>query len=313
MSMTFADAEDAAPSTSLQRTQLLRKQAEQRGRPKSKKEIDAEAAAARIQALATALDSSNKGAKLMAKLGYKGGALGKSENARVQPIEVSMKGDRGGIGADSEKKRKLREHMESIQGKEKKQKTDVGEFRERNRREMEEKRQEGMMWGAMRIAEKLDTEAEEERRQSSRPDPQSGSPSVESTVPSSPSSSEKPKQAAPFAKANVLWRSLVVQRADRERERIARFGVSSSLSAFGQYQDVEEDSDDKIALGTEIEELEEPEDTELEQFNTLELAERLSRIVQYLRDSYHYCFWCKFRYPDAEMEGCPGTTEEEHD
>jgi hypothetical protein len=32
-----------------------------------------------------------------------------------------------------------------------------------------------------------------------------------------------------------------------------------------------------------------------------------------LRENYHYCLYCGYQYPDAELEGCPGVTEEEHD
>lgn len=309
MNMTFLEPEAALPSTSLQRKQLSRKQAAERGRPKSKKEVEAEAAAKRDAALATNLDPSNKGAKMMAKLGYKGGALGKSENARTQPIEMQTKDDRGGIGADSEKKRKIREHMEAIQGKEKRQKADEGEFRERNRREREEKRNEGMMWAAMRITEKFDTEDREEDGRTNLPlteEVQVGltDTKTESSHPAL-TSAERP------GKVNVLWRPLLRQRTDRERERKLRHAMSQGLASDN---DPEEDEDDKVALGlgAEIEDLDE-EDPELDEFMALEPAERLRRIVEYLRLTYNYCFWCKFRYPDADMEGCPGTTEEDHD
>jgi len=115
LSMGFGDA--APPKeTSLQRTARLKKEAAERGRVPSKKELAEKAKEARDVALATQLDSSNKGAKMMAKMGFKGGALGKSENARTQPIELLMKDDRGGIGMDSEKKRKIREAVEEREG-----------------------------------------------------------------------------------------------------------------------------------------------------------------------------------------------------
>lgn len=309
MSMSFADPEPTAPMSSLQRKQHLRKQAEQRSRPKSKKELEAEAVAKRDAALSQSLDPSNKGAKLMAKLGYKGGALGKSEDARTQPIQVQIKDDRGGIGADSEKKRKMREHMDALQGREKRIKADEGEFRERNRREREEKRNEGMMWAAMRIAEKFDTEAQEDHKDKVENDGVSEQ--------NSPGGTEKPAEAVEDDvlrfKPNILWRALVRQRADREKERKLRHEMTVGLSTRSKEEEADLDDDDKIALGTEIEDYEEEGDQELDDFTALDAAERLEKIVQYLRDTYNYCFWCKYRYPDAGMEGCPGTTEEEHD
>ncbi|KAL1311705.1 hypothetical protein AAFC00_001807 [Neodothiora populina] len=297
MSMSFADPDPTPASTSLQRKQQARKHAELRGRPKSKAELEAEAAAKRESALAasTISDPSSKGARLMAKLGYKGGALGNAEDARTQPIQVEMKGDRGGIGADSEKKRKVREYMDAVQTKEKRHKVDENEFRERNRREREEKRNEGMMWGAMRIAEKFDTEAvEEEGQTNDRGSDDAATPETASAGRNS-------------TKPNLLWRALVYNRADKERERAHRSEVSQGLGASD-----DEDADDKLALGTEIEELE-SEDVEFDQFNALDPAERLRQIVEYLRETYNYCFWCKYRYTGDAMKGCPGKTEEDHD
>lgn len=91
------------------------------------------------------------------------------------------------------------------------------------------------------------------------------------------------------------------------------------------YNDSDLDTDDKKAYGIssstsvetrrnliQEEELEE-EDEELEAFNMLEPGVRLGRLVEYLRGEFGYCFWCKFRYEDEGMEGCPGVAEEDHD
>jgi hypothetical protein len=113
-------------------------------------------------------------------------------------------------------------------------------------------------------------------------------------------------------KVNLLWRTLAQQRQQRDKDKVLRKGALDSLSS--RWHDDEADTDDKIALGMEVEDFEdEEEDTELEEFNALEVGERLEKLVVYLRDTYHYCFWCKYRYADEEMEGCPGLTEEEHD
>jgi hypothetical protein len=188
---------------------------------------------------------------------------------------------------DNEKKRKIREAMEELQGKEKRQKADEGEYRERVAREREEKRKEGMWWGAMKVCEKFDTEEEEEKGKRQKD-----------------ASSKDPK------KVNLLWRTLALQRQQNDKDKVLRKGALDSLSS--RWHDDEADTDDKIALGMEVEEFED-EDTELEEFNALSVAERLEKLVVYLRETYHYCFWCKYRYADESMEGCPGLTEEEHD
>ena len=91
-----------------------------------------------------------------------------------------------------------------------------------------------------------------------------------------------------------------------------RYDLQQSLTRNTNYDDPEQDAHDRQAFGTEELELDE-EDQELDDFISLPVAERLDRVVDYLRTEYNYCFWCKFRYPDKEMDGCPGRTEEDHD
>ena len=99
------------------------------GRPKSKKVIEAEAAAALEKALETPLESNNKGARIMSKMGYKSGmALGVFEEARKEPIRLPRKDDRGGIGYATEKKRKFMEES-GYDGSEKRAKITEEQFR----------------------------------------------------------------------------------------------------------------------------------------------------------------------------------------
>jgi hypothetical protein len=291
MNMSFADPTPSAPKTSLQRQQERRRIASLKSQPKTKAELALAAELARETALATSTLSNptSKGAQMMARMGFKGGALGKTANARTEPIEISIKEGKGGIGMDNEKKRKIREAMEELQGKEKKQKAGEGEYRERVAKEREEKRKEGMWWGAMKVCEKFDEEEDATKGKEVR--------------------KEGKKEGK---KVNVLWRTLAQQRQQRDKDKVLRKGALDSLSS--RWHDDEADTDDKIALGMEVEDFEdEEEDTELEEFNALEVGDRLEKLVVYLRETYHYCFWCKYRYPDEEMEGCPGLTEEEHD
>jgi hypothetical protein len=122
----------------------------------------------------------------------------------------------------------------------------------------------------------------------------------------------------PLKQINILWRGLIRKREEKERDRRMRYDLHQSLSRLPTYEDADEDIEDKRALGKEaahyvlVEDLEE-EDPELDEFNALDPAVRLQKLVKYLRQEFHYCFWCKFTYPDEEMEGCPGLTEEEHD
>jgi hypothetical protein len=44
-------------------------------------------------------------------------------------------------------------------------------------------------------------------------------------------------------------------------------------------------------------------------------AERLERILEYLRAEYHYCFWCGTQYKSSDemLQECPGSEEDMHD
>ena len=217
---------------------------------------------------------------MMAKLGFKpGAALGASTNpnARTEPLGISVKEDRGGVGMLNEKKRKFRDEVEQA---EKKQKAEEGGYRERVGREMEEKRVDGIFWGAMRVLEGLEQ-------------PEGG-------------------DKVPGKKVNLLFRGLVRDRRERERERCARYDLHQSLSRSAAYEHLEEDEQDRQALGKEDEDVDE-DDEELDNFLGLEGKQRLRKLVEYLREQHQYCFWCKCKYENEKMEGCPGLEEDDHD
>ncbi|PVH88604.1 hypothetical protein DL98DRAFT_509302 [Cadophora sp. DSE1049] len=308
MNMVIAEPTIPQKETSIQRRQRQKREAEIRGRVKSKAELAEEEKAAREAALsksmlADTVSSKNKGLAMMAKMGFKPGtALGSKDNvdARIEPIGVSMKEDRGGIGLDTEKKRKFREEVEK-EGK--RVKAEEGDYRERVRREREEARLEGLIGAAMRVAERMNEEREE----------------AEASTPEDVTAVKKRTiSTKPLKQINILWRGLVRKREEKERDRRMRYDLHQSLSRLPTYDDANEDKEDKRALGKDriqhilVEDLEE-EDPDLDAFNELDPAERLHRLVLHLREEDNYCFWCKFTYPDNDMEGCPGLTEEDHD
>lgn len=324
MKMTFDDTSGGGSSagkpaeTSLQRRQRLRREGEARARVKSKAELEAEAEEARERALRTSLladearRGKSKGFAMMAKMGFKGGALGRGqedggagEGLVEEPIRVEIKDDRGGIGMESEKKRRLKEAAEEYERTAKRAKADEGEYRERVRREREIARLERQVVAAQRIAERMDEEGAGE-------------------VAAAEGEGEKEKKARravpsrPLKSINVLWRGLVRAREEAERDRRMRHDLEQSLSRLPTYEDEDEDEDDKRAMGKsrtvyEVAEDLDEEDPELDEFSALEPEEKLRRLVEHLRKEHHYCFWCKFTYPDESMEGCPGLTEEDHD
>lgn len=290
----------------------------------------------------------------MAKLGFKPGtALGKDRSPQypsgvdewnrrlTEPLNVVVKEGRGGIGMDSEKKRKIREQVEL---ETKRVKAEEGDFRERVRREREEKRTEALFTTAQKVAERLDgeeSEQEGEKQVDDGQDQREGSskglaqqkPKSDSTPPSpSATPTSAKRHTKPTSQINILYRGLIRAREENLRNQQARRGLYQSLSArnptlipnlenLPAYSETELDPDDRLALGrtaegevleVELEE-DEDEDEELQEFNSLSAQERLSRVVLYLREKYRYCFWCKYRYETEEMEGCPGLTEDDHD
>lgn len=227
--------------------------------------------------------------------------------ARLEPIGVTVKEDRGGIGHDTAKREKLRAAV----GEVKKQEMTPDEYRQRVAEEREEKRKEAQFYAAQKVCEKFDTERDNPGETAAGED----MIGKERTV--------------PLVQINILWRGLVRYREQNEKNRRMRYDLMQSLDQPrlpGYDKNHELDSEDKVALGITLpgykrdassiyvedgdEEL--VEDEELEEFEKLSFAERLSRVIEYLRNGYHYCFWCKFRYEDGEMDGCPGSEEDLH-
>lgn len=313
MNMTFGE-ESKEVESSLQRRQRLRREGEIKGRVKSKAELAAEERDAREAALSKSMlegaqARKSKGLAMMAKMGFKGGALGSKENAdaRVEPIRPEIRDDRGGIGLDAERKRKLRDAAENA---EKKVKVDENDFRERVRREREVARCERQVYAAMKVCERMDEEKQQQ---------QAGSAAEEDEDSGEEKKKKRTLSTRPLKSIPVVWRGLIRRREEAERDRRMKHDLQqSSTTRLPTYEDDLEDEDDKKAMGVGqttyalVEDLDE-EDPELDEFDALEADDKLRRLVEHLRSVYHYCFWCKFEYPDGTMDGCPGLTEEDHD
>ncbi|KAL4774093.1 hypothetical protein BDW60DRAFT_183624 [Aspergillus nidulans var. acristatus] len=344
--MSMVIEEPQQKETFTQKKRRLQREAEARARVPSKAERAAQEAAKRDAALATStLNPSNKGFQMMAKLGFKPGqTLGKhagedkekgssgpNAQSRTEPLNLIFKEDRGGIGLDSERKRKFREEAEEAA---KKVKAEEGDYRDRVRLERETKRIEAQIHAAQKVAERLDADENGEADLFSASNvedkdkhEEKGEKEEEDSDKEAPATKPKPKaKVKPTAQINVLYRGLVREREEKERAIQTRHMLQTSLptSFFPNprlpgYEDATLDREDHEALGggrdlsTVLEQEVEEEDPELDEFNALEPAERLRRLVEYLREKHNYCFWCKFRYDTAEMEGCPGATEEDHD
>ena len=222
---------------------------------------------------------------------------------RLEPLALDMKADRGGIGLDDEKKRKFREVAGSEENAKKVKVEETPEqFRDRVGREREVKRLEGLVAAAMRVAERMDDERIGKKAGAAVGDD-------EAAV------SQRNITSKLLREINVLYRGLERDRRANEQEKRIRHDMMQNLpSKHRMYDDPEEDEQDRMALGKDVQELEDAgEDEELAAFETLEPEEKLFKLTMHLREQYHYCFWCKCEYSDSKMEGCPGETEEDHD
>ncbi|KAF2013288.1 G-patch-domain-containing protein [Aaosphaeria arxii CBS 175.79] len=292
--MNMIIEEKPKQETSIQRAARLRKEREERGRPKPKAELQAEQEAATRERLETALPSTNKGFKMMEKMGFKqGSTLGKSKDARKEPIGIQTKDDRSGIGLESEKKRKFREQAEEVLSRAKRSKEDEGDWREMQRQKQKEGRRMKDLANAQRTAERLEDVDFE----------------------------SKDPTKVPLKSINVLWRGLNRQRLEKLREKREKIQLTNSLTSrlpTLAAENDDEDNDYKIAFGSAAEssfvddDLDDG-DEEFEEFEALPVEDRLQKVADFLREKHRYCVWCGDQYPDVAMEGCPGSTESAHD
>ncbi|KAI9904734.1 hypothetical protein N3K66_001263 [Trichothecium roseum] len=323
MNMAIADPVPVKES-SFARAQRLKAESAARGVIKSKAQLKEEEEAARERALSTSmLDDArakkSKGFAMMAKMGFSGGGLGKKNGegragGRTEPIALTTKEDRGGIGLENERKRKAAEAAAAAAGNgdgvSKAARLDPMEYRDRVRKEREDEKLERQFYAAQRMAERLDDEKTTATAGTAGGD--GGADKV------------TPMAGRPLKSIPVLYRGLVKHRMEGERSRRMRHDLEQSLSSrLPTYDDPDEDDDYRKALGkggngnkamvyAEDEELDE-EDEELDRFGEKEARERLRAGLEYLRREHRYCFWCKSKYDDEDMEGCPGVDEEDHD
>ena len=145
----------------------------------------------------------------MAKMGFKqGGTLGKSDEARKEPIHVSMKEDRSGIGHESEMKRKFREEAEEAVKRVKLEDEKKENYLEELKRDHLEQKLASQLENAQRVAETMD---EDEAKDATDKLP------AELKILQERHDSEPKEQG--LSNINVLYRGLVQDRRKRELEK----------------------------------------------------------------------------------------------
>ncbi|KAI9487147.1 MAG: hypothetical protein EXX96DRAFT_67691 [Benjaminiella poitrasii] len=209
-------------------------------------------------------DKSNKGMKMLMKMGFKkGNSLGSGKGI-VEPIKINMRSGRYGIGLESElqkRTRELEEEEEEEEIKRRKTEMDPREYRVLMAQRAKENQLIRYLLAAVSICEKLDEDNN--------------------------------------IKSNIIWTLKPIQPSDND---------------INETNDIEdEDKDKKDDYDKEKNELLFPKD-EIEKLQALSLDEQLETTINYLREIYHYCFWCRAKYTDKnDLDiNCPGPDEDSH-
>jgi len=240
---------------------------------------------------------------MLAKLGYQPDTtLGKG--ALKEPVKIEMKTSKGGIGFVSETQKRQREAME-LEGEQfKRAKLDLDRYREQMSKQREEERARRQVLRAQKVAEHL--ESDESPNDGQIDKDQTGQVEQQS-------SSGVDKRS--LKSIDVVWRGLVRRQREREMDAYLQQLKSRGLPQdnSGEDQSSEESKLDQKKGDIFVEVDLDEEDNELEEFEALDPKEQLGRVVEYLRYTHRYCFWCMHQYSDEEMDGCPGVSEGDHD
>ncbi|XP_053382931.1 G patch domain-containing protein 11-like [Mercenaria mercenaria] len=233
----------------------------------------------REEGLRASISSENKGFSLLQKMGYKPGmAIGKSGVGRTEPIPVEVKTVGGGLGSETEQKRKKDERVQMHKyWSAKRQKMEVEHkqtFMKRMNEKMRNRNVDKDLYKSQKVCEQLDSQ-------------------LGITEPHEPffwPEALLPKQAEEDDDYGV-----------ESDERLDRLQPGYS----GYVQDDVSDDDDTDDLA----------ETGGMPTATFSTEEKLDVLTIYLRTKHKYCIWCGTKYNDKEdlMKHCPGNSAELHE
>ncbi|XP_060081576.1 G patch domain-containing protein 11-like [Ylistrum balloti] len=256
------------------------KQAKLKNTVKPKKVIENEK---REEGLKAAIGSENKGFALLAKMGYKPGmALGKRGEGRSEPVPIELKDGRGGLGRDTQVKRKQAEAVAfRAMISHKRQKMELRQkqhFMSHMSNRFSEQQAERDLYKSQKVCEQLDSQMD-----------------------------IKEPEVYYYWPASHL----------KHLKKKAQQHVCEEEDYDDDFNDDRNDGIPKKPLRSlhDYEEEEDEEEEEEEVIDTVPITEKLQILTKYLRTKHVYCVWCGTRYNDAEdlESSCPGSTSEAHD
>jgi len=198
--------------------------------------------------------------------------------------------------------------------------TNKESFRDRSRREYEQRRVEARLGPAQRTCVTLDERAGMEFNALwlDPINPDTFPAGLLDAVAASTAAATAATAAA--TAAPPAWSDKGEERSIEERLREQM--RADALQPLGNDDDDDDDDDgDGVASSPKNADFSSESDLppkwieDAAQFLGLKPAERLDRILQYLRAEYHYCFWCgtEYKTSDEMQEECPGPEEDMHD
>ncbi|GJJ07376.1 hypothetical protein Clacol_001578 [Clathrus columnatus] len=276
---------------------------------------------------ATTTNNGNKAMAMMFKMGYKPGqSLGVSDQGQtvvvdvqnpteirqshhlIEPIQVEIRSGRAGVG---KRKRDVSPSTTAKLAKLVKESVDQqmqGSFRERTRAEYEEKRAEGRLHAARQTCISLDEKTGLKKFNVYWLDPQDPEsfPSDLLQILTSHTSLlvggtiSQEEQLKKQMQADALQPVTTTDLEDEEAEIDPGSASSSSLK--------------RTMIPIPIAEWPEHVLGEVKMYILKDARTRLNMLLNYLRSTHFYCFWCGTQYEDAQdmKENCPGLEEEDH-
>ncbi|THV03276.1 hypothetical protein K435DRAFT_817274 [Dendrothele bispora CBS 962.96] len=188
--------------------------------------------------------------------------------------------------------------------------TSKEDFRDRTRREYQERRAEGRLGPAQRTCQNLDEDAGKKFNVLWL------NPGNPETLPPGLIDALSLHTTLDFSSLNHGYRG---DREDKDvvATRLRQQIKSDALQSLDDDDDelqYDDDNDGKQNKDTAIESFSDEMLEEVTQFLRLQAQDRLSLVLSYLRDNYAYCFWCGTQYDDQEemVNQCPGDDEELH-
>ncbi|KAF9104676.1 hypothetical protein BGX27_009990 [Mortierella sp. AM989] len=286
---------------------------------------------AREKGLEKEIGEDNKGMAMLLKMGFKkGGTLGAAKPATESelkisgnstesrsdvlraPIEVQIKQGRGGLGMDSEKKRKAEEEVQ--RHVDEAHRVFDQDYRGQKMNKFELEKRNRQLGAARAICMQLDaktwTKIQEDQTSEDRTNNLGRSNEFWWISDSVTDDILGTRLMGPGAEVAANEQGEVInQRAfdhsddedgDPELKKEKRIKLNP-LQSLEDHEGVVQDE-------------EPPKWGERPEFAQLEVHEKLNKVVQYLRNKHNYCFWCSAQYYGADdlAENCPGENEDDH-